>query len=264
MLIVKIGGGMAINKNTIAKDIKSLKQKVVFVHGGRIQADKLAQKLGHPTQRITSPSGMTSTYTDSQALDILTMTYAGLLNKQWVAAFQSAGINAVGLSGADGRIWQGNRKQHLIAIGNNKQKLISNTFTGKVTRVNVDLINILLKSKYLPVITQPAITRNGELINTDNDRNLAVMAGALKVKTLVVLFEAPGLLKDPSDPSTLISKINKKELKKIMVHAQGTMKKKVLGAIEAFENGVAAIYWGDARIKNPVSSALAGKGTIIL
>lgn len=263
MLIVKVGGGKAINKLAVAEDIKTLKEHVVFVHGGRSQADQIAKQLGHSTRRILSPSGMTSVLTDRVALDILTMVYAGLVNKQWVSAFQSVGLNAVGLSGVDGRLWLGTRKQHIIAVENGKQKLVRDTYTGKILKVNSKLVKILLDNGYVPVITQPAITSDGQLINTDNDRNVAVMAKALGVKKIVVLFEAPGLLKDVSDPSSVVPRIKRGELKDMMRYAEGTMKKKVLGAIEAFSFGVEAIYWGDGRIDHPVRSALEGKGTVI-
>lgn len=263
MLIIKVGGGTAINRTGIAQDIKKLKQPVVFVHGGRRQTDELAEKLGTPTKRITSPSGLESVLTDRKALELMLMAYSGLINKQWIEVFQHAGLNAIGLSGADGQLWQGRRKQHLVAQIGKREKLISDTWTGKVETVNTKLIKLLLVNGYLPVITQPAISDQGELINTDNDRNLAVMAKALQVKKIVVLFEAPGMLKNPHNPNSLIKAIKKAELENFMPYAQGTMKKKLLGAIEAFKVGVKTIYWGDSRIENPIKNALAGKGTII-
>jgi [amino group carrier protein]-L-2-aminoadipate 6-kinase len=263
MLIIKVGGGENINKAGIAEDIKKLKEPVVFVHGGRKQTDKVADALGRPTKRIQSPSGVTSVLTDKEALKTLTMVYAGLLNKEWVQVFQKQQVNAVGLSGADGRIWQGERKMNLIAAENGKEKLVKDTYTGKVNKINAGLINLLLENNYLPVITQPAITEDGELINTDNDRNLGVMAGALGAKKLVVLFEAPGMLESPEDESTVIRFIKKSELKNMMQFAKGMMKKKIIGAIEAFAAGAEEICWGDSRIENPVTSALEGKGTTI-
>lgn len=263
MIIVKVGGGENINKTAIAEDIKNLSEPVVFVHGGRKQTDKMADALGRPTKKIVSPSGFKSTLTDKEAIQNMSMVYAGLINKEWVEAFQKAGINAVGLSGADGRIWQGERKMNLVALENGKEKLIKDTYTGKVKKVNVNLINLLLENNYLPVITQPAISTEGELINTDNDRNLAVMAEALKVKRIIVLFEEPGMLRDAEDPSVVIRFIKKGELKNMMKFAEGTMKKKIMGAIEAFEAGVETIYWGSSRIENPVSAALQEKGTTI-
>ena len=265
MLIVKVGGGSDINWDYVCEDIASLvkKEEIVLVHGASAKRDEIAKKLGAPTKYLTSPSGQKSVYTDKEALEILAMVYPGLVNKKVVANLQRKGVNTVGLSGVDGRLWEGEKKENLISVENGKEKLIRNTFTGKVHKVNTKLINTLLRNGYLPVITQPAISREGELINTDNDRNIAVMAGALRVKKLVVLFEAPGFLKNPSDEKSVVRKISKKQLPSLMNNAKGTMKKKVLGAIEAFDNGVETIYWGDGRIKYPIKKALAGKGTVI-
>ena len=263
MMIVKVGGGTSLNKQGIVEDIKNLEQSVIFVHGASVQRDQLAEQLNEPTKTLTSPSGMTSVYTDQRAVEILTMAYAGLVNKQWVQAFQNGGVNALGLSGVDGKIWQGERKKHLIAVENSKQKLISDTYTGKVTQTNADLLSLLSQQGYLPVITQPAFSSDGHLINTDNDRNLAVLARDLKASEIVVLFEAPGLLTDINNPSTKVDTINHAELDNYLQYAKSTMKKKVLGAKEAFANGVTKIYWGDSRVENPIRNALQGNGTII-
>lgn len=262
MLIIKVGGGTSINETAIAKDIKSLSEKVVFVHGASNTRDRLARKLGNPTKKITSPGGQVSVLTDSKALEILTMSYS-LINKQWVSVFQKEGLNAVGLSGADGKIWEGERKKYLVSKEGKREKLVKNTWTGRVKRINTNLIKLLLKSNYLPIITQPAITPQAELINTDNDLNLAVMAKELKADKLVVLFEAPGMLKNPQDDKSIIKRISKNDLPEMLKLAKGTMKKKVLGAQEALNMGVRVIYWGDSRIENPVKSALKGKGTVI-
>lgn len=263
MILIKVGGGTNLNTVGIIEDIKALDQKVIFVHGASVQRDQVARQMGVPTKMISSPSSMKSVWTDKQALDILVMAYAGLVNKNWVSQFQAVGINAVGLSGADGRLLEGIRKKHLISVEDGKQKLISDTFTGKVTSANTTLLKLLIDGNYLPVVTQPAISDEGELINTDNDRNLAVIAGDIGIKEIVVLFEAPGLLTDINDPQSKVSQISHKDLDKYMTYAQGTMKKKLLGAQEAFSRGVNRIYWGDSRVDNPITNALAGKGTVI-
>lgn len=265
MLIVKIGGGKNVNWDAVAVDVAKLlkKRKVVLVHGASETRDGLARKLGHETKYLTAPSGQVGVYTDKKAIEILTMAYAGLVNKKVVAVMQKNEINAVGLSGADGRIWEGSRKKNLLSLEKGKTKLIKNTYTGRVEKVNAELINLLAGNGFLPVITQPAISYEGELINTDNDRNLAVMANDLKAKEMVVLFEAPGLLENQKDSKTLIKKVKKDELGEVMNNVKGRMRKKVLGAQEAFGLGIEKIYWGDARVKNPISSVLAGKGTII-
>jgi len=273
MLLIKIGGGLDTNYQTISEDIAKISQnsdqKIIFVHGANATRDQLAIDLNYPTKRIISPSGVTSVHTDEKAIEILTMAYAGLINKRWVSHFIKNNVNAVGLSGIDGKLLTGQRKKVLISQvgdtlrGTSKKILIRNTYTGRVNQVNTDLLNILLGSGYLPVITQPATTTDGVMINTDNDLNCALIAGQMNVEKMVILFEAPGMMRDINDDHSLIKKISRAELTEMMRYAQGTMKKKVLGAIEALDHGVREIYWGDSRIKDPISSALSGNGTVI-
>lgn len=276
MLIIKIGGGKTINLDFVCEDIKILisqGEKIVLVHGASEMRDEIAEKLNHPTKIIISPSGISSIYTDEKALEIFLMAYPGLVNKTIVAKLQQHRVNAVGLSGIDGRLWQGKRKKAVYSKVGKKVKLIRNNLTGKVDEINPQLINLLLENQYVPVICPPALSENNEIINTDNDWATAVMAGSLKVEEMVVLFEAPGLLKKFStrggsasgrtDESLLIKTIDKNKLSEYLGFAQGRMKKKILGAEEAFRQGLKTMYWSDGRIKNPIIKALNGNGTVI-
>lgn len=265
MMIIKVGGGKNLNWNYIVEDLVSLikKERLILVHGASYKRDEIAQKLNQPTQTVVSPSGITSVYTDKAALEIFLMVYAGLVNKQIVAKMQQYGINAVGLSGVDGKLWQAKRKKEIYVKEKNKIKLLKDNLTGRVEKINVNLINLLLDNNYLPVICPPAISFENEIVNTDNDWATAVLAGALKAKEIVVLFEAPGLLRNHLDEKTLVKKIDKTQLDQYLKYAQGRMKKKILGGKLAFELGVKKIYWGDGRIKNPIINALNDQGTII-
>jgi len=265
MIIVKIGGGQNINWDYIAQDLAKLikKEQIILIHGASQKRDQIAKKLGHPSQVITSPSGITSVYTDQEAIDIFLMVYAGLANKTITAKLQRYGLNVLGLSGVDGALWQAKAKKDLYAKINGKTKLLRDNLTGRVEKINTKLLRLLLKNSYLPVLCPPAISFDGEIVNTDNDWATAVMAGQLSVKKIVVLFEAPGLLKDINDPKSLVNHIDKNRLSQHLTYAQGRMKKKILGAQKALDLGVKTIYWGDARIKNPITHALSGQGTVI-
>jgi [amino group carrier protein]-L-2-aminoadipate 6-kinase len=265
MIIVKVGGGEAVNWNYIAGDLASFlkKEAVVLVHGASSKRDEVGERLGLEIKYLVSPSGFKGVYTDKSALEVLVMVYAGLVNKNIVALLQENGINAIGLSGADGRLWLGKRKKHLLSQVGGKTKLVSDTFTGKVEQVNASLIKLLVRQGYVPVITQPALSFAGELISTDNDRNLGVMAGALGVRKIVSLFEAPGLMRDISDKESLVKTVPRSRIKDYYKYCNARMKKKLLGALEALDLGVETIYFGDGRIKKPLYSALAGKGTVI-
>lgn len=265
MLIVKAGGGKTINWDYIAEDAAELvkNEQVIIVHGAGATRDEIADKLGSPTKTVTSPSGISSVYTDTKALEIFLMVYAGLMNKTVVATLLRHGINAVGLTGVDGKLWQAKRKPDLLIAEGTKTKLLRDNLTGRVEKVNTELLQYLINGGYTPVIAPPAISHEGDIVNTDNDWAVAVMAGALNARKVVYLFEAPGLLKDVSDPASVLPTVTKDQLDEYMKYAQGRMKKKMLGAKKALESGVQTIYWGDGRIRNPITNALKGGGTVI-
>jgi acetylglutamate/LysW-gamma-L-alpha-aminoadipate kinase len=263
MIILKVGGGEKINWEYIARDIKKTGKKYIVVHGANAGMKQISRQLGCQEKFITSPSGQVSRFTDAKTMEILTMVYSGLVNKRIVSVLAKAGIKAVGLTGADGAIWLGVRKKEILSRELGRTKVIRNSQTGKVISVNTDLLNSLLDLNYLPVLTIPAITSFGELINVDNDRAVAVMARDLKVKEIIMLFEAPGLLANAADVSSKIAKAEKENLDYYIKSTVGRMRKKILGAKEAFSYGVKKIYFADGRIVNPIQNALNGGGTII-
>lgn len=265
MLLIKVGGGKNINWDYIAEDVSYLSKKepIIIVHGASTKRDEIAKKLNHPTKVVTSPSGIQSVYTDKVALEIFLMVYAGLMNKQIVAKLQKHNVNAVGLCGVDGRLWEGKRKDILMVLEENKTKIIKDNYTGRVEKINTNLINLLIKNNYTPVICSPAISYEGEIINTDNDFAISIMAKALGLKKMVFLFEAPGLLRDYKNEKSVIKKVPKEKVSEYLNFANGRMKKKILGVQKAIGMGVLETFFGDARIKNPIKNALMGKGTVI-
>lgn len=266
MLLIKIGGGKQMNLDFICGDIATLIQRgenVVVVHGANAIRDDLAKRLGIPTKTITSPSGVSSVYTDAAARDVFLMAYAGLQNKTIVATLQKYGVNAIGLSGIDGRLWEAKRKDVVYTVTQGKTKIIKDNLTGKVEKINAPLLRLLMHHQYVPVLCPPAISHDHEIVNTDNDVATALIAEALVIKKMVVLFEAPGMLRDVLDEKSVIPRIAKEDIDQYMHYAKGRMKKKLLGTIEAFKRGIQTIYWGDGRIKNPIQNALDGRGTMI-
>lgn len=265
MILIKAGGGKTINWIGICKDISYLisNYKIVLVHGASSYRDEIAEKLSIPVKTVVSPSGVSSVYTDERLLEVFLMAYSGLVNKKIVATLQRYGVNAVGLSGVDGGLWIAKPKKEILVKEEGRVKLLKDNLTGRVERVNTELLNILIERDYLPVLCSPAISSEGEILNTDNDLAIAVMAEALKVKRMVILFENPGLLEDAEDENSLIRKIEKEKIEDYLRFAQGRMKKKLMGVKRAIEGGVEIIYLGDGRIENPVLSALDGKGTVI-
>lgn len=191
------------------------------------------------------------------------MVYCGQLNKMWVEKLQRAGVNAVGLSGLDGRIFEGKRKDTLRVRVNGKRMVLRDDWTGTVERVNTHLLTLLIEAGYLPVLTPPGASDQGEAINVDGDRAAAMVAAAFNAEALVILSNVPGLLRNFPDESSLITAIPRARADDFMQYAEGRMKKKVMGAVEAIGEGVQRVIFADGRIERPISAALDGSGTQI-
>jgi acetylglutamate/LysW-gamma-L-alpha-aminoadipate kinase len=266
MLVIKIGGSEGIDYDLIADDLAGLfkaGRRMVVVHGGSALTNEVAGKLGHPPEFVTSVSGFTSRRTDRRTLEIFEMVYCGQVNKGLVERLQRRGVNAVGLSGMDGRIWEGPRKDAIKIVRKGRRMVLRDDYTGKVEKVNTKVLQLLLDAGCLPVLTPPAVSYEGEAINVDGDRGAAATAAALEAEALIILSNVPGLLSKFPDESTLIRRIPAAEVEKFMSVAEDRMKKKVMGAMEAIDKGVARVVFADGRVKDPVSRALEGEGTVI-
>ena len=267
MIVVKIGGSEGIDYDAVCDDLAALRAegvRIVLVHGGSAETNRIAELLGHPPQFITSPSGFSSRFTDRQTLEIFEMVYCGKVNKGLVERLQRRSVNAVGLSGLDGRIFEGKHKATVRSVGEDgKTRVLRGDHTGTVERVNVALLELLLEHGYLPVLTPPGSSFEGVAVNVDGDRAAAAVAVAMKADTLLLLSNVPGLLRAFPDESSLIDRIAADEVDAYLEVAQGRMKKKVLGAAEAVAGGVGRVVLGDARSAQPIRKALAGAGTVI-
>ncbi len=266
LIVVKLGGTEGLDFSAICADaVEILKQgqKLVLVHGGSAEANALGQAVGSPPKFITSPSGYSSRYTDRKTLEVFLMAVNGKVNSLLVEQLQMLGVNALGLSGLDGRLMQATRKDSIQSIENGKRKIIRDDYTGKIENVNSDLLHLLLDADYLPVIAPVAVSMQGEALNVDADRAAAMLAAALKAESLILLTAVPGLMKNFPDESSLIRQLPQAQLPAALEAAQGRMKKKVLGAEEALKGGVGKVIIADGRIQNPITNAINGNGTVI-
>jgi acetylglutamate/LysW-gamma-L-alpha-aminoadipate kinase len=266
MIVIKVGGGKDLNIDAVVDDLAQLTQAgrpLLLVHGGAETTNEVAEALGHPPEFVTSESGYVSRRTDRRTLEIFEMVYCGQLNKMWVEKLQTRGINAVGLSGLDGRIFEGTRKDTLRVRINGKRMVLRDDWTGTVDKVNTHLLQLLLDGGYLPVLTPPAASTAGEAINVDGDRAAAMVAAAFNAEALIILSNVPGLLRNFPDEGSLIREIPRAKANDFMQYAEGRMKKKVMGAVEAIGEGVQKVIFADGRIESPIRAALAGGGTQI-
>lgn len=263
--VVKLGGSEGVDVGAFCEDAARLIRSgelLVIVHGASNPTNVLAARLGHPAQFITSPSGHTSRRTDARTMEIMQMACRGLFNQQIVVGLQACGVNALGLSGVDGRLWEGTRKASIRAVVDGRTVVIRDDFTGTVERVNAELLRGLLSAGVTLVIGPPAISECHEAINVDADRAAAQTAAALGARSLVLLSNVAGLLRQFPDEGTLVARVRRAEIEACVEWAQGRMKKKVLGAAEALEGGVGRVVIGDARKAGAVTAALGGAGTV--
>jgi len=267
MIVVKAGGNGDLDIGAVCADIAELVQQgeqVVLVHGGSHETNVISEKLGHPPRFVTSVSGHVSRYTDRETLEIFAMVTAGRINKLLVERLQQLGVNAIGLSGLDGRLLEGKRKSALRIVENGKRKVLRGEHSGVIERVNAGLLKTLLEAGYIPVVAPLAISYESEALNVDGDRVAAAISSALKAPRLIILSNVPGLLRRFPDESTLIPHIPLAEATEHLDrYAQGRMKKKLLGAIEALHDGVEEVVIADGRVGQPLHQALAGQGTVI-
>ncbi len=266
LIVVKLGGTEGVDFTAICQDIPALlaqNQRLVLVHGGSAEANQLGQALGRPPRFITSPSGFTSRYTDLPTLEIFAMAVNGKVNTFLVQQLQALAVDAIGLSGLDGRLMVASRKTAIQSVENGKRKIIRDDYTGKIETINAGLIHLLLEAGYTPVIAPLALSSQGEALNVDADRAAAMIAAALHAHTLVLLTAVPGLMQKFPDESTLIRSLSEDQIETALDYAEGRMKKKVLGADEALKGGVSRVIIADGRIPGSISNALAGNGTVI-
>lgn len=262
LLVVKIGGAIGTEFENLAEDLKNYKD-YILVHGGSHEMNTISEALGTPPKFVTSISGHMSRFTDSDTLNVLKMVYSGKVNKSIVETMRTKDINAIGLTGLDGGLLRGKRKDTVRIIERGRKKILRGDNTGKVEEVNVQLFQLLLDNGYIPVVTIPIEAFESGALNADADRAAAAIASSLQADTLVILTNVPGLLKNTTDKGSLIERIPKTQLERYMDYAQGRMKKKVLGAMEAVSGGVSRVIISDANVEKPLTKALAGSGTVI-
>jgi acetylglutamate kinase len=266
-IVVKAGGSKGLDMNAVCADIAervARGEQAVVVHGSSHQTDVISERLNHPPRFVTSVSGHVSRYTDRETLEIFAMVSAGRINKLMVERLQELGVNAIGLSGPDGRLLVGRRKSVLKIVENGKRKVLRGEWSGVIEEVNISLLRMLLDQGYTPVVAPLAISHEGEMVNVDGDRVAAALGIALNADVLVILSSVPGLLESFPDESTLIPLIQMEQIEEFQErYAQGRMKRKLLGAAEAMRGGVGRVIIADGRVEKPVQRALSGEGTVI-
>ena len=248
MQVIKIGGGVLENeaqRNAFLRQFAAIEGPKVLVHGGGRLATTMAERLGVETQMIDGRR-----VTDKETLDIVTMVYGGLVNKQVVAQLQTMGVNAIGMTGADGG-W-------MKAVKRPIKNGIDYGYVGDVVEVNGAHLRTLLDNGLTPVIAPITFSADGLLLNTNADTVASQTAISLAPDVqLTFCFEKAGVLSNPDDESSLIARITPESYTQLK--ADGIISG---GMIPKIDNAFAAIEHGVQSVRITHASNLQG-GTII-
>ena len=254
--VIKIGGNIIDNEATLSSFLKSFASipgKKILVHGGGKLATKLASQLEIPQQLVDGRR-----ITDADTLKVVTMVYAGYINKNIVARLQSYGCNSIGLCGADGNAIQAHKRNH---------PNMDYGFVGDIDIINVPLFKNLLSQDISIVMAPITHDKNGQLLNTNADTIAQEIAKGLAAHydvSLIYSFEKAGVLLDANDNETVIRFLTPgyySELKdKNLVFAG--MLPKLDNAFAALDSGVTKVIIGQA---DHLEQLIAGnQGTTII
>ena len=252
LTVVKVGGAIVEDEGKLAElleNFSKIEGRKVLVHGGGRRATKVASALGIESHMVNGRR-----ITDADMLEVVTMVYGGLVNKNLVAKLQSKGINALGLTGADANVILSHRRP--IKDG------VDYGFVGDVDKVDGKLLSTLIENGITPVMAPLTHDGAGNILNTNADTIASETAKALAKHydvTLVFSFEKTGVLKDANDDSSVIPTITRPDFDRYV--ADGTISG---GMIPKIENALSAVDAGVGKVVITLASAINGKqGTVI-
>lgn len=251
LTIVKVGGAVVEDPaqlSALLSEFRQIEGAKILVHGGGRRATKVAAALGIESKMVGGRR-----ITDASMLEVVTMVYGGLVNKNIVAQLQALGINAIGLTGAD-----------MDVIRSHKRPLkdgIDFGFVGDVDRVNAERLKTLIDTGMTPVLAPLTHDGNGSMLNTNADTIASETArslAALYDVTLVYCFEKPGVLADPDDDTSVIPTITRSGFQRLT--ADGTISG---GMLPKIENALAAVEAGVKKVVITKADSLKCGGTTI-
>ena len=250
--IVKEGGAIVEDNEQLAQlltDFAAIPGKKVLVHGGGRRATKVAAALGIESKMVNGRR-----ITDAQMLEVVTMVYGGLVNKNLVAKLQAKGVNALGLTGADMDVIHSHKRP--VKDG------VDFGYVGDVERANGKMLQTLIQEGITPVMAPLTHDGNGNILNTNADTIASETAKALAPYydvTLIYSFEKKGVLSNPDDDNSVIPVITRSDFEEYQ--ADGTIGG---GMIPKIENALAAVDAGVKEVIITLATAIDGKqGTVI-
>lgn len=270
VVVVKLGGELLEKprmRDAIAADVAALHRlglRVVLVHGGGPQLDRAAQVAGLPAERIAGRR-----ITSPELRDLAVVTWRGALQTEVVAAIARAGERAIGLCGADGAVLRAERRPPAL-VTDDSGKRVSVDFgeVGDLSSVDAVLLRGLLDLGVIPVLCPLALGADGSLLNVNADTVASAVAGALQARALLLATQAPGILVDPEDASSVLHWANPEKLDQLEAQGslRGGMRPKVAAVRKALASGVQRVHIFDGRTPGAILSELLtveGVGTLI-
>ena len=257
LTVIKIGGNIVDNESALDQflsDFSSIKGHKVLVHGGGKIATRIGKEMGIQPNMVNGRR-----VTDKETIDLVTMVYGGLVNKKIVAKLQALSCNAIGFTGVDGNV---------IRSVKRPVKDIDYGFVGDVQQVDGAFLTTILKSNRQPVMAPLTHDAAGQMLNTNADTiasSLAVALSAYFETQLIYCFELPGVMRDISDDSSVISKINKSDynaLRESGVIVSG-MIPKMDNCFDAISNGVKQVRIAQASDLKSILIHSEEKGTTL-
>lgn len=245
IMVIKLGGEIAASAealDSLAQDLSLLTHvniRIVIVHGGGPQATSLSKKLGLEPKLVQGRR-----VTDADTLAVAKMVFAGQINVDILSALRRHGVRAVGLSGVDGDILHAVKRPptEMKDDETGEMTLVDFGHVGDVTDVDTALLSLLVEQGYVPVVSSLAGDEDGSPLNVNADTVASVLARDLEASKLITLTGVPGLLRDASDPESLVSRLTVDEARAMMASGAvaGGMVPKLTTMIEALEGGVGA------------------------
>ena len=256
LTIVKVGGAVVedeLQLSQLLRDFSAIEGRKVLVHGGGRKATKMAERLGIETQMVNGRR-----ITDSAMLEVVTMVYGGLVNKNLVARLQAHGVNAIGLTGADADVIRSHKRPPVVVDGSP----VDYGFVGDVDNVANDTLAHFIEVGITPVLAPLTHDGEGHILNTNADTIASEAAMALAKDydvTLIFSFEKKGVLSNPDDDDSVIPVITRTLYNKYK--ADGTISG---GMLPKIENALAAVEAGVTKVIITLATAIDGQhGTVI-
>lgn len=271
VFVVKLGGEVVKDEHALdglaaqVSLLHSLGIRIVVVHGGGPQATALSRRLGVEPRIVAGRR-----VTDDQGLEVAKMVYAGTLNIDVLSALRAHQVQAVGLSGVDAELITARKRPPVTVVDDAGESIVVDYgHVGDIQSVDPRVLSTVMEARFVPVVASLAGDADGNVYNVNADTVAESLAIALRALKLVYLTGVPGVLRDPRDPSSLVTFADPDDLAELMASGalSGGMRPKVEACIRAATGGVERTHIVDGRAPDSLLLEVftgSGTGTMIV